>query len=99
MDTDGKAPGCRPEPKGQKRREGIIRLVKSCVVERGAEAAPRPARHEREALTRAEVAVIALRDAMRAKDRDERRQWLLLAQASMLKSLHRLEVDLQRIPA
>ncbi len=104
MNADGKAPGGNPEPKGQGPEKGTIRLIKSCDVDGGSRAPrlhirPDQQRPEREALTRAEVAVCAMRDARRTGDTDERRQWLLLAQSELLKSLKRLNGDLERFSA
>ncbi len=58
-----------------------------------------PCKHEREALTRAEVGIIMLRDGLRTKDLDERREWFLFARFELRKSIRLIEADLDRLPS
>jgi len=55
--------------------------------------------HEREAEARAAVASIALAEARKIGDLAARREWLLLAQTQLRKSLLHVEAGLERIPA
>jgi hypothetical protein len=96
--------GRNPEPKGQERERRSIRLVASGdgEPEAGGTAPPpvtrtRPRRPE--ALVRAQVAVNALRDGLRTKNVDERRESFLLARSVLRQAVRRIEADLDRLPS
>lgn len=104
MAEDDRASGWHPRPKGQKREAASIRLVTLCDGEQGTVAPQphvraRPRRPEREALARVQVAEIALRDGLRTKDLDLRREWFLLARSQLRQSISQIEADLDRLPS
>ncbi len=103
MTTDDEASGGSPRLQGTGTREGnSIRLVKGSAGEPeagGAGVRASPRRPEREGLMRAEVGVLALREGLRVKDLDERRESYLLARSELRRSISQIEADLDRLPS